>query len=150
MNSFTRFSVTQLRADLEVAFKQVADKHNLIIGIGNARFSPTEVTFAKLKAVPKAPPTLQTSFRNPVAGNAVTNGIDPYDTLESLEYLNLGYTVALPKDCLGKNFRSNINGAIYTIIGLKTSYRKFPVIGLSARGTRYKFTPSAVKAGIIL
>jgi hypothetical protein len=151
MNSFTRFSIGVLRTELETAIKAVADKHNLIIGFeGSARFNPTEVTFAKLKAIPKAPPTLQTSFRDvSVAGNAVTRGADPYDTLESKEYLSLGYMHGLKKEWLGKRFKSP-QGSVYTIVGLKSSYRKFPVIGVSARGTRYKFTPSAVKNGVIL
>lgn len=151
MNSFTRSSISALRADLETAFKAVADKHNLVIGFnGGARFSPTEVTFSKLKAVPKAPPTLQTSWRNPVASTDISNGMDPYDTLESREYLNLGYLNGLPKDWLGKKFRSAINGTVYTIIGLRNRLPKYPVIGVSARGTRYKFTVDAVKKGIIL
>ena len=151
MNSFTRMSISTLRTDLENAIKQVADKHNLIIGfVGGARFSPTEVNFSKLRAVPKAPPTLQTSWRNPVAGNAVTKGTDPYDTLESREYINLGYLHALPKDWLGKQFRSDITHSLYTIVGLKASRPKFPVIGVSARGTRYKFSADGVKRGIIL
>jgi hypothetical protein len=149
MNSFTRTSISALRTDLENAIKQVADKHNLIIGfVGGARFSPTEVNFSKLRAIPKAPPTLQTSWRNPVAGNAVTKGTDPYDTLESREYTSLGYTFGLSKDWLGKKFRTATG--VYTLIGLKASRPKYPVIGVSVRGTRYKFTVAGVKQGIIL
>ena len=149
MNSFTHFSVKALRADLEAAIKQVAVKHNLVIGFeGAARFSPTELTFAKLTAVPNIPVAVtQTSASRPV-GVAVQQGTDPYNTLESREYLNLGYTLALPKHWLGKKFKTPTG--VYTLIGLKTSYRKYPIIGISARGTRYKFAVSTVKAGIIL
>jgi hypothetical protein len=150
LNSFTHYSVNTLRADLETAIKQVAAKHNLVIGFeGSARFSPAKVTFAKLTAVPNIPTTItQNSISAPTIGPAIQQGIDPYNTLESREYLNLGYTLALPKHWLGKKFKT-ING-VYTLIGLKTSYRKYPVIGLSARGTRYKFSVSAVKNGVIL
>ena len=149
MHSFTRHAIQSLRTDLEAAIKQVADKHNLIIGLGNARFSAAEVTFTKLTAVPKIPTQVtQNSITSSVAGNSIQQGMDPYNTLESREYLNLGYTYGLPKNWLGKTFRTT--QGTYTLIGLKSSYKKYPVIGVSARGTRYKFAASSVKAGIIL
>lgn len=150
MHSFTRTSISTLRSDLEAAIKQVADKHNLIIGFeGATRFSPTEVTFSKLRVVPNVPVAItQNSAQSPIVGSAVQNGLDPYNTLESREYLNLGYTHGLAKHWLGKKFKT-FQG-VYTIIGLKDSYRKYPVIGVSARNTRYKFSPMQVKAGIIL
>jgi hypothetical protein len=148
MNSFTRFSVQVLRADLEAAFKQVADKHNLIIGFdGNARFNPSSCSFSKITAVPKAPPTLQQNNLTSISPTATSQGIDPYNTLESREYLNLGYIHGLPKDWLGKKFKTATG--TYTLVGLKNSFRKYPVIGISARGTRYKFSSGSVKVGII-
>jgi hypothetical protein len=138
-----------LRADLDAAIKAVADKHNLIVSLGNARFSTTEVTFTKLKAIPKIPTVVSTtSINRPNVANNLQHGNDPFNTLESREYLNLGYMHALPKEWLGKKFRT-MNG-VYTLVGLKGSRPKFPVIGVSARGTRYKFPIAAVKNGIIL
>ena len=149
MNSFTHISVKTLRSEIETAIKQVADKHNLIIQFdGGARFSPTECTFSKLKAVPKAPPTLQQSFQNSVAANAVTMGNDPYNTLESREYINLAYTYGLKKEWLGRQFKS-WQGTIYTIIGLRSRLRKYPVIAIGPQGGRYKFAADVVKKGII-
>jgi hypothetical protein len=149
MHSFTRTSISTLQTDLAAAIKQVADKHNLIIGFqGSTRFSTTEVTFAKLTAVPKVPTVVSTnSVNRPIVGSAVQNGLDPYNTLESREYLNLGYTHGLRKEWLGKKFKTC--QGVYTIIGLKDSYRKYPVIGISARNTRYKFAAGTVKANII-
>lgn len=147
MYSFTRISVQQLRSDLEAAIKTVADKHNLIIQFsGGARFNPAECNFSKLKAIPKNTPTLEQKEAS--SPTAISRGQDPYNTLESREFINIGYMYALPKDWIGKKFNSN--GSLYTIVGLKSSYRKYPVIGLSARGTRYKFSPMTVKSGIIL
>ena len=148
MNSFTRFSVQQLRDDITAALKAVADKHDLIIQFdGGARFSPTECNFSKIKAIPKAPPTLQQTFQSPISPTATSRGVDPYNTLESREYINLGYLHGLKPEWLGRQFRT-IQGT-YTIVGLKSSYRKYPVIGISARGTRYKFPATSVKNGLI-
>ena len=148
MNSFTRSAVIALRTELEEAIQKVADKHNLIIGLGNASFSTTEATFNKLKLVPKVPTVVSTASINRPSIGSVQNGTDPYNTLESREYLNLGYLRGLPKEWLGKQFRA-ANG-VYTLVGLNGSRPKFPLIGTSSRGTRYKFTVDAVKRGIIL
>ena len=148
MNSFTQYSVKALRADIEQALALIGKKHNVIIGVGNARFSPTSVTFAKVTAIPAAPPTLQQNFNSTVAATATQRGVDPYNTLESREYMSLAYTLGLKPEWLGKKFKTSTG--IYTVVGLKASRPKFPVIGVSARGTRYKFPASSVKAGIIL
>jgi hypothetical protein len=149
MNSFTRVSIRLLQDDINAALKTVADKHNLTIGLsGGTRFSPTQVTFSKLIAIPKAPPTLQTSFRDSVSPTAVTKGTDPYDTLESRQYTNLAYTFGLKKEWLGKSFKT-FQGTKYTIVGLKPSYRKYPVIAVGPQGGRYKFSADTVRNGII-
>ena len=145
MNSFTRSSIQMLRADIETALKAVGAKHNVIIGIaGNGRFTSDQVTFSKLTAAVKNPVV----YSN-VTPSTTTNNPDPYNTLESREYLNLGYLHSLKKEWLGKEFRT-WQGTKYRIIGLKNSRRKYPVVGISARGTRYKFTVQQVKSGIIL
>lgn len=138
MTSFTRSGLATLRADIDAALKAVGVKHNITLDLGSIRFSASEAR-CKLTMAPKS----YTAAVMP----ALSNGLDPYNTVESREYVNLAYTLALPKDGLGRKFTSM--GATYTIIGLKTSRRKYPVIGISARGTRYKFAASSVKAGLI-
>lgn len=147
MHSFTRTSIAALRTDINAALKVVADKHGLIIQLdGSARFSPNEVTFSSLKAIPNAPVTLQNTHLSGNSPNGVTNGTDPYNTLESREYLSLGYLHGLKKEWLGKTFF--VRGTPYKIVGLKNSYRKYPVIGVGPQGGRYKFPSHTVIAGI--
>jgi len=136
MNSFTKTDVIQLRNEIDAALATVAQKHGLIISIGNGRFSPTECRFTKLTIIPKnqsagllnSPPALAT-------------------TLEGQEYLNLCYAVNLPKDGLGKKFFSM--GKEFTIVGLRMSRRKYPVSATSVTGRRFKFTADQVRRGLV-
>ena len=138
MNSFTRANLSALRKDIDAALAVVSAKHDLIISLGNCRFTATEAKFAKLNILPKTLPSQSVS----------TNSADPFNTLESREYLNLAYMFALPKDGLGRKFKV-IGGTVYTVIGLKASRHKYPVIGIGPAGGRYKFTAEQVKKGLI-
>jgi hypothetical protein len=143
MNSFTRADVQMLRSEIDLALAAVAAKYGLLISLGNCRFSTTEARFSKLTIAPQT-----VSTYNPTASiKLATNGTDPYGTLESREYLNLGYRFNLPKDGLGKTFRAG--GRDFTIIGLKSSRYKYPVTAVGSQGGRYKFTAGQVRNGLV-
>lgn len=148
MHSFTHASVRALRAEIDAALKQVADKHGLIMGLGNARFSPTEMHFTKLSIVPKVTPTVN-SLQTASTPSATSNGVDPYQTLEIRAFISLAFQFGLKKEWLGKQFLGN-GGTRYTIVGLKPSYRKYPVIAVGPQGGRYKIPADTVRRGIIL
>jgi len=133
MNSFTRTNLAVLRNDLNTAIATVAAKHGLIISLGNCRFTNTEAHFTKLSMITKTLPN--SAVVNPSAGFG--NGSDPYNTVESREYLHLAYMFNLPKNGLGCKFRAGTT--TYTVIGLKASRRKYPVLGVGPAGGRYKF-----------
>ena len=138
MNSFNRTNLTVLRKDIDTALAAIGAKHDLIISLGNCRFTANEAKFAKLSVIPKTLSAVTVS----------TNSADPYNTVESREYLNLAYMFALPEDGLGRKFRG-MGGTIYTITGLKASRRKYPVLGIGPSGGRYKFTAEQVNRGLI-
>jgi hypothetical protein len=145
MNSFNRTNLTVLRSELNAAIATVAAKHGLIISLGNCRFTNNEAHFTKLSMIPK---TLPSSASIVAVPNCGTNNGDPYNTVESREYLNLAYLFNLPKNGLGRQFRMGTTQ--YTIIGLKSSRRKYPVIAIGPFGGRYKFSADTVRNGMVV
>ena len=129
----------QLRTEINLALATIAQKHNLLIDIGNGRFSATECRFTKLVIRPKT-----AIFAAPLSG--ANNAPILSQTLEGQEYLNLGYLLGLPKDGLGKTFICA--GKRYVITGLRRSRRKYPVSGISSTGKPMKFTTQSVIAGL--
>lgn len=140
MNTFTRADVTLLRNELEAALATVAAKHDLIISLGNCRFGSDQARFSKLTILTRR------SLMHSVSVSS--NALDPYNTLESRNYLQSAAMYGLPADGLGKQFRAT-SGRIFTITGFKPSRRKYPVSGVGAQGGRYKFTLAQVKAGLV-
>lgn len=136
MNSFSKSDVQTLRREIDSALAVVAAKHGVNISLGNCRFSSTEARFAKLTVNPKSIATIVTAGSSSVA-----------DTPEAREYQSLAYMFNLPKDGLGKTFTSM--GKMFTIAGLKSSRRKYPVSAVSSTGRRFKFTAEQVRNGLV-
>jgi len=139
MNLFSKSDVMQLRAEIDQALAIIAQKHGLVISMGNGRFNPTEFRISKLTIRPKA-----MSIAAPVTSG--TNAATLAQTPEGQEYLSLCYLSGLPKDGLGKTFI--FLGKNFTITGLKRSRRKYPVSAVSTTGRRMKFTVQSVIAGL--
>ncbi len=140
MTNFTRPNVRALQSDLSAALAAVAQKHGINITMGNARFSESECRFSKI--ICQAKGTLAQAAPN----LPVNSARDPYNTLESREYINLAHMHNLPTDGLGKTFVSM--GRTFTIIGLKSSRRKYPVTAVGSQGGRYKFSATSVRNGM--
>jgi len=136
MNSFSRYDVQTLRRDIDAALVAVAAKHGVNISLGNCRFTLTEARFAKLIVHPKSIATIVTAGSSSVV-----------DSPEAREYQSLAYMFNLPKDGLGKTFMSL--GKMFTIAGLKSSRRKYPVSAVSSTGRRFKFTAEQVRNGLV-
>ena len=140
MNSFDRNSAKVLRSDIENALIAVGAKHGIILSLGNCRFSSNEVKFTNLTIIPKTYTPKQVNL-GPQNIGGVT---DPFNTLESREYLNIGYQLGLPKAALGEYI--TVAGRRMRITGLKMSRRKYPVNIQGPDGGRYKLDAARTKA----
>lgn len=138
MNSFSRMDIITLQKEIKAALDAVAQKHNLAISMGNVRFSPFSTRFSKIEFVPKNPTT--------ALSQPSISSMDPYNTVESRSYISNAYKYNLPMNGLGKKFSAN--GKMYTIIGLKPSFRKYPVIAADNSGRRFKFSAERVRNSI--
>jgi len=112
-----RATVTYIRKHLEAALKPLAEKLGVAIDLGHCTFQVSHCRFQLKIAVRDCngkPITEETeSFKH----NAKQFGLEPAD--------------------LGKEFI--FQGQPYTICGLRTKSRKYPVIARSGSGKNYKF-----------
>lgn len=115
INQFDRSNLKDLRAEISAALTAVAQKHGISLEITNIRFSSNEFS-TKLKAY--------TNTQSPVVPYIPIPGASTSPSIFN-------------RSLIGKKFR--FRGNEYTIADLKPSRPKYPVVGVSARGARYKF-----------
>ncbi len=135
MTSLTRNDVSQLRIEIDAALAEIAKRHNLLISLGNCRFSATEARFSKV--------TVRTQELNVAPGTNVLS----VSKLEEQDYLARYAAYGLPAGSLHRKF--TLNGKVFEITGLKPSRKKYPVSGKSVSGRNLKFTASAVIRGYL-
>jgi len=132
MNS-NRQLAKQLRTELETALAPIANKYNLNFEIGSCGYSDTEAVFRKIIFSTKSN-----------TASPVSSAFDPasigtkFNTPMAQMYISHSASFGLPTDGLGKQFR--YAGRTFTIVGLKPSNRKYPVISEGSQGGRYKFS----------
>lgn len=135
MTSLTRSDVAQLRIEIDAALAEIAKRHNLLISLGNCRFTSTEARFSKI--------TARTQELNLAPGTNVLS----VSKLEEQDYLARYAAYGLPANSLHRKF--TVNGKVFEITGLKPSRKKYPVTGKSASGRTFKFSASAVINGYL-
>jgi hypothetical protein len=120
INEFTRASCPTLRQAVLNALKGVEEQYGVVFSHDGGSFNTNTYTM-KLKA-----------------SINITDKphLNPAET-EKLEFAANCHVFGLTLDDYGKRFESN--GSIYYLIGFKPDNRKYPIIGKSVRGARYKF-----------
>lgn len=125
--SFTKTNLKNIRADIAEALASVEATYNCKFDLGNIRFSDSNFR-AKLEC-------------NSVA-DASGNAINPAE----VHFDQNRWRIGIAKDAFGKSFRSQ--GEKFTIVGINTRAKKYPVQAENARGRRYKFPMSAIPANL--
>jgi len=121
MKQFTRQNLKTLRQEIDKALATVCKKNGIALSIGNISFSED---------------TFRTKLEAAIIG-ADTSGMSLNEIQMKKDLAAYGSMFGISEKDYGKAFMSN--GSRYTLVGLKPSRPKYPVIGMSARGTRYKF-----------
>jgi len=117
-----RATVTYIRKHLEAALKPLAEKLGVAIDLGSCAFRASNCRFQLNIAVLDSKGEAITEESDSFRRNAKLFGFEPVD--------------------LGKEF--TFQGQLYTICGLKTKSRKYPVIARSCNGKDYKFACRSV------
>lgn len=126
MKEFNNQNLKTLRKEIDNALATVSKKHGIALSIGRITYDSN---------------SFRTKLEAAVVGANVSGA-----SLQEVQMRNalkeFGDMFGVSENDYGKPFFSN--GSRYTLIGLKPSRPKYPVIGMSARGTRYKFPESVL------
>jgi hypothetical protein len=117
-----RATLKFLRAELDTAVAVVAQRHGIVLTIGNARFTPATATF-KLNVATKT-----------TDGTVIDR--------EREDFIALADVYDLKPEWLDKTFQHG--GLTYKIVGLKTRRRKNPVVATHS-GKTYVFPVDIIK-----
>jgi len=137
IESFNVSTVKALMAECEVALREVAERHGLVLVRKNCRFVPDDC---------------------PVSFRLITNGTESADSDRIKgngrdagfisDYVRYCERYGLQKHWIGKSYDDPRHGRS-TIVGLLPSSRKYPVLVEVASGKRYKFEASTVIAAMM-
>jgi len=118
ITSFDRKNIESICSDIDSALKTVGEKYGVSLSTKGGTFSPDEF---RTKLICKT--------------SEATNPKKDFENKASL--------LGLDASILNTTFVSN--GATYTVVDLAPSSHKYPVIGESAKGTKYKFSLDVLK-----
>jgi hypothetical protein len=113
----------KVREELEQLLEPFGEKYGLQLKTGRCSFSPSNFTM-KLEG-------------------SLINEDGVVQTKESEDFKNFAPLFGLDPEDLGKQFRTGMD--MYTITGLKTRAKKYPVVAVNEKGRSYKFPAENVK-----
>lgn len=113
MQTINRDNIRQLRDEMNAALNLVLKKHGVTAVVGNASFTPGDVTFKVKVSVGSA------------------------DDAAKREWDRYCVMFGLTPDLFGKKFVSR--GTEFTITGIAKKGRDYPVLATNDNGTVYKF-----------
>ena len=125
MSKFDRSKVKEIHKDISDALALIAKKHGMLsLSTGTLSFNENKFTVR-------------------------VTGISSLDAFSSITPVISARTSATTPlgDYVGKKFISK--GVMFTVTDIKMNRPKYPISAVNAAGTAYKFTPSAVAAGLI-
>jgi len=126
--SITKASIPAIRRDIDKALAAVEAKHNIKFKFGRITYE-TGVNFrGKLEAVSTA--------------DHLGNAVDP----AKANFEKNARWVGVKKEAFGQKFTSNRKQ--FTITGINTRAKKYPIQGETANGQRYKFPISQLPASL--
>ena len=128
---FDREKVRLVASAIEAALAEVSKTHGVLIGRSGARFDSEGFTtkLTVTEAVTHQGKEVKSPYEAAFIKNAALMGMKPSD--------------------LGKKFTSGRTGSIYTIVGMKESSRKYPILGRGPEGGMYKFEAAVVAANLL-
>lgn len=122
----TRNEVKQIREEMNEALKTVAEKHNMILNVGNISYNDAEVN-------------IKVNFKN-------LEKKEEYDDKLFKQYAEM---FGLKPEDQGKSFTS-FSGITMTISHLDLKKRKYPIICNGSDGRSYKLSQEQVQRGLKL
>jgi hypothetical protein len=135
MTTITRAMCSLVRDDANAALAAVAKKYGLIISVGSARYSDTEINFK-----------MQATVGTASAIAAVIAGTNPKDVKAATDYTTMGHLYGLKPEWLNKSFVCVRTGSTLRIVGLLPNKRVNNVFVSGAQGGKYIMPASDVIA----
>ena len=126
--SITKASLPRIRNDINAALAAVEAKHNIRFNIGRITYETGSNFRTKLEAVSTADHS----------GNA----INP----DKIQFEKNAWRVGVKKDAFGQKFTSGRKH--FTITGINTRAKKYPINAVTASGKRYKFPVSMLPSSL--
>lgn len=124
---FNRANLKTIRNDISAALAAVEAKHGVSFNFNNIRFSDNDFRT-----------TLNCVSASDSNGNAVN--------IDKVNFEAKAFLVGVDKTAFGKTFTSN--GRKFTITGLNTRAKKYPIQAETAQGKRFKFPVSRLPANL--
>ena len=124
---FNKSNLKTIRADVAAALAAVESKHGVQFSLGNIRFSNDDFR-CKLECVS--------------ATNSSGNAVD----IDRQKFESNCWMIGVPKTSFGKTFKSGRK--TFTISGLNTRAKKYPIQAVDTRGKRYKFPVDMLPANL--
>ena len=118
---FNKSNLKTIRADIATALASVESKHGVKFSLGNIRYSDSDFR-CKLECFSSA--------------TGDTTDIDRQ------KFESKSWMVGVKKTAFGETFTSQ--GRKFTITGINTRAKKYPIQAETARGRRYKFSVTAL------
>ncbi len=128
IKAFDKTNLRLLRTPIETALKAIETEFGISVKLGNARFTPDNVTF-KLE--------LATVGANGTAASKEANSLKFY-----------GELYGLPKNSLGRIFTED--NKQFEITGLRTKARRFPVLVKRSDGKEFCYPINRVAEALKL
>lgn len=125
--SFTKTNLKNIRADIHAALATVEATYNCKFDLGRITFTDNNFR-GKLECN-------STSDRS---GNTINPAEQNFDQNR--------WKIGIAKEAFGKSFR--VNGTKYTITGINTRAKKYPVQATNPQGATYKFAMRQLPANL--
>lgn len=126
---FTKTNLRTIRSDIDAALAAVEAKHDIKFNLGNIRFSNNN---------------FRAKFEANVVADASGNVVNP----DEVHFNQNRWRIGIAKDAFGKTF--TFQGETFTVSGINTRAKKYPVKANDRNGRRFKFSmnslPTSLKA----
>ncbi len=116
--TFNKANLNTIRADITAALKAVEKKHGVSFDLGNIRYSDS-------------------NFRAKLECNSAADASGNTVNIDKANFERQAFLFDIAKDAFGKTFKSN--GRTFTITGINSRAKKYPVNAVAANGDTYKF-----------
>lgn len=121
--NFNKSNLKTIRADITAALAAVEKQHGVSFKLGNIRFSDND-------------------FRGKLECFSTSDNSGKVVNVDKQNFESKAWMVGIDKIAFGKSFHSN--GRKFTITGLNTRAKKYPVQASTANGKRFKFPVSSL------